>query len=395
MHSDRTPQAIIVGGSLGGLFAAAALRAVGWDVRVFERSSRELDGRGGGAVLQPGVLKAFQFAGVEHASAMGVRSVRRIHLDAHDRVVYRRFETQTQTSWNLLYATLKRALPATRLHAGERLTGLGASGDRVQARFASGRTEEADLLVGADGTGSSMRALLLPELAPRYAGYVAWRGVVPEALLPEAATHRLAESFAFQRGEGHLILGYMIPGEHGSIRPGERRWNWVWYRSVAEGRDLDRVLTDGDGVRHPHSLSPGAAASGVVAEMRRAAGDLLSPSFRALVAATTAPFVQSIHDLATPRMVFDRAILLGDAAFLARPHTAGSTAKAADDAVALGEALRHFPGDRPRALLQWESARLRAGRSMVERGASIGDRLLGLAHDGAVGFPADICPSRT
>lgn len=391
MPSSRPPQAIIVGGSLGGLFAATALRAVGWDVRVFERSPSDLDGRGGGAVLQPGVLKALHFGGIEHDGVMGVRSMRRIHVDLKDRVVHRRFSCQTQTSWSILYATLRQALPAARLHAGERLVGLEQSSDRVHARFESGLSAEADLLIGADGTRSSMRELLLPGQLPAYSGYVAWRGVIPETEMSTDAVRRLAESFAFQTGDEHAILVYMIPGPQGSIRPGERQWNWVWYRVTDEGPSLERTLTDRHGVRHAFSVSPGSAAPAAVVEMRDAAASVLSPSFRQLVSATTAPFVQSIQDFAAPRMAFGRALLLGDAAFVARPHTAGSTAKAADDAVALAQALRDFPGDLGRALLQWETSRLRSGRSMVRHGIELGRRLLGFTEDAARGIGDDLC----
>lgn len=60
----RPPRALVIGGSLGGSFAATALRAVGWDVEVFERSPSAQSSRGGGIVLQPEVIGAFAFAGV-------------------------------------------------------------------------------------------------------------------------------------------------------------------------------------------------------------------------------------------------------------------------------------------------------------------------------------------
>lgn len=378
MTAVTRPRALIVGGSLSGLFAATALRAIGWEVQVFERSPNTLDSRGGGLVLQPDVLQALQFAGIRHHAALGVGSDDRIELDRHDQVLQRLAMPQTQTSWNLLYGSLKRALPADVVYAGERFVRLEQDGERVQAHFASGRVVGGDLLIGADGANSTVREQLMPRAVPAYAGYVAWRGLVPEGRLPAAVDALLAQAFAFQHGPGHSMLEYLVPGDDGSIRAGERRRNWVWYRPATVGADLDRLLTDRDGHRHKVSLPPGALADGSLSRLRDAAAELLAPSFRQLVAATDEPFLQAIVDLQVPQMVFGRALLLGDAAFVPRPHTAGSTAKAAANAVALAQALRTSPFSLPQALASWQQSQLDAGRAMVEHGRALGDRVMGV-----------------
>jgi 2-polyprenyl-6-methoxyphenol hydroxylase-like FAD-dependent oxidoreductase len=388
MSTATPPRALIIGGSLGGLFAATTLRAIGWNVDVFERSPHDLDSRGGGVVLQPDVLNAFRFAGINHSHALGVKSGDRIYLDRDDRVVQRQFMPQTQSSWNMLYSALKRAVPNALVHTGEQLTRFEQEGERIHAHFASGRVETGDLLIGADGSRSTVRKQLLPGRAPNYAGYVAWRGLVPEAQLPAAAAEVLGGTFAFQQGPGHLMLEYMVPGEDGSTEQGARRWNWVWYRGVAAGADIATLLTDRDGVRHAFSLPPGTPADGAIAEMRQASGDLLAPTFQQLVAATDEPFVQAILDLQVPQMVFGRALLLGDSAFVPRPHTAGSTAKAAANAVALAKALRSFPSNLTKALGEWQTSQLREGHGMTEWGMSIGDRIMGIARSTASLEPA-------
>ncbi|WP_324291624.1 hypothetical protein [Cupriavidus sp. D39] len=113
MATSKVPRALVIGGSLGGLFAATALRAIGWDVQVFERSGKDLDSRGGGIVLQPDILAAFNFAGIRQAQAeaLGVPSGDRIYLDSNGSVIHRHFMPQTQTSWNMLYVAMSRALP--------------------------------------------------------------------------------------------------------------------------------------------------------------------------------------------------------------------------------------------------------------------------------------------
>ncbi len=376
--SPAAPRALIIGGSLGGLFTATTLQAIGWQVDIFERSPHELDSRGGGIVLQGDVLQAFQFAGVETAHGLGVRSGDRLYLNRDDEVVQRSYMPQTQTSWNMLYNAMKRRLPASAYHRGEQFLRFEQDGQRVHAYFASGRVETGDLLIGADGARSTVRQQVLPGVEPRYAGYVAWRGLVPESLLTGKAADLLRDNFAFQQGLEHMLLEYLVPGEDESALPGRRRWNWVWYRKVTQGLELARLLTDRHGVRHAYSLPPGTAQDEDAAWLQQQARELLAPTFQQLVAATPEPFVQAILDLQVPRMAFGRAVLLGDAAFVPRPHTAGSTAKAASNALALATALRGVDTDAgiDAALANWEAVQLRDGIAMTEWGMRMGNQIM-------------------
>jgi len=371
------PRALIIGGSLGGLFTAVSLRAIGWRVDVFERSPHALDSRGGGLVLQPDVLGVFHFAGLARQAPLAVPSGDRIYLDSQGNVVQRGWQPQTQTSWNMLYTTMRASLPDDCVHAGETLVTFEQEGGQVRARFASGRTETGDLLVGADGARSTVRELLLPGSQPTYAGYVAWRGLVPELEL--AASHRalLDGVFAFQHEGDNMLLEYMVPGEDGATEPGRRRWNWVWYRKIAAA-DLPAVLTDRAGRTHLFSLPPGALQERYAATLRADADRLLAPPLRALVHLTAEPFIQLIQDLDVPRMAFGRVILLGDAAFIPRPHTAGGSAKAAANALALAQALRQ-PGQAIEAALRaWERLQLQAGRAMTASGRRMGNHIMQL-----------------
>ena len=378
------PRALIIGGSLGGLFTATTLQAAGWDVDIFERSPSELDSRGGGIVLQGDVLSAFHFAGIQTGAALGVRSGDRIYLDRTDRVIQRSFMPQTQTSWNMLYGTMKAHLPAQVFHPGERFVRFEQDGDRITACFASGRIETGDLLVGADGARSTVREQVSAGLAPTYAGYVAWRGLVPEAALPASAADVLKGTFAFQQGPGHLMLEYLAPGEDLSTQEGQRRWNWVWYRKVAHGEELSSLLTDRSGRRHSFSLPPGALKDEDLARLTQASKALLAPTFQTLVEATHEPFVQAILDLQVKQMVYGRAILLGDAAFVPRPHTAGSTAKAAANALTLATALQSADSDIDAALSRWQAEQLSQGIGMTEWGMNIGDRIMGIPRSHVV-----------
>jgi 2-polyprenyl-6-methoxyphenol hydroxylase-like FAD-dependent oxidoreductase len=382
MSRDTQPHAVVVGGSLGGLVTAAALRAINWDVTVYEASAHELESRGGGVVLQPDVIHAFEFADVALPHPPGVLSGDRIYLDETDRIVSRFSMPQMQTSWSLLYKALKRAQPDGGLRAGERFTRFEDDGERVTAHFESGHRHTADLLIGADGVRSTLRTLLEPDTKPRYAGYVAWRGLIEEPELAAFAADKLRDRFAFSDGVGHSALAYMVPGEDDSTEPGRRRWNWVWYRRY-DTNELQDLLVDRDGVQQPFSLPPGTAKQMDIDRLKDEAQTLLGPTFRALVHATDIPFMQPIVDVQTRSMRYGRVLLTGDAASVPRPHTAGSTAKAAANAYALARELEaaqqpQHTGESAldRALSRWNAEQMRVGRAMTTRGIMLGNQLM-------------------
>ena len=134
-------RALIVGGALGGLFAGALLKRRGWNVDIYERSSRDLDSRGGGIVLQPEVVEAFQRAGADiEAMDLGVPSRERKVFRRDGSLQDRRLAPQTQTSWSLIYTTMKRAFGEAHYHQGKTLTALRQEepGRRVTAKLESG-----------------------------------------------------------------------------------------------------------------------------------------------------------------------------------------------------------------------------------------------------------------
>ncbi|WP_246740520.1 FAD-dependent oxidoreductase [Bradyrhizobium sp. LCT2] len=246
-------------------------------------------------------------------------------------------------------------------------------GDRVTARFSDGSEASGDLLIGADGIFSSVRSQLAAEVRPGYAGYIAWRGLVDERELSPRTRAELCDWFGFSLPPGEQMLGYPVAGVNEEMGVGERRYNFVWYRPADADLGLADLLTDIDGVRHELSIPPTRIRPEVIASMRRDAERLLAPQFAEVVRLTRQPFIQAILDLETPRMALGpRTVILGDAAFVARPHVGMGVTKAAGDAAALVDALRDHPGNLSAALAKFESVRLPFGSAVVRRARDLG-----------------------
>ncbi|MUL35445.1 FAD binding domain-containing protein [Gloeocapsopsis dulcis] len=367
--TDR--RAIIIGGSLAGLFTGTLLRSIGWQVDIYERSSHTLDSRGGGIVLQLDVIEAFQRAGIPQ-DKLGVVAQERYYLKRNGTIQQMPMR-QTLTSWNLLYASMRRQFPDQHYHQGKCLSEIEQNDNQVTAIFTDGTRETGDLLVGADGPNSTIRRLLLPSYTPHYAGYVAYRGLVDEWELDAETAAIFTERFVFYQFPNSHILQYVIPGENESLVPGKRRFNWVWYVNYDETTELPHILTDKYGKRREFSIPPGFMAPSVEQEMRSDANRVLVPPFQKLVAATKEPFVQAILDLGIPQMAFKRVALVGDAAFIPRPHTAASTSKAAANALALVDALMDHQNV-SEALSTWEGDQLALGMRLWKHGQALGEQ---------------------
>ncbi len=367
----KAQRALVIGGSMSGLLAAIALRRRGWQVEVFERVAEALAGRGAGIVAQPELKTALRALGLNADSDLGVEVPTRI-MYAHDgSVTHKVLWAQTMTAWDRVFDLLKSELPEASYHGGKELRRVEQDGQGVVAHFADGSVAAGDVLIGGDGIRSTVRQQYLPELAPLYAGYVAWRGMIPEAAFPLALHRELFEDFSFCLPPSEQALGYPIAGPDNDLRPGHRRYNLVWYRPASEERELPRLLTDDAGRTHVLSIPPPLIARDVVAAMRAAARELLAPQFNEVIGLCEQPFLQPIYDLEVPHMAFGCVAILGDAAFVARPHVGAGVAKAAEDALALGDAL-DGNADIETALRHFEAARLPVGNKIIARARRLG-----------------------
>ncbi|MDL2409748.1 FAD-dependent monooxygenase [Rhizobium calliandrae] len=365
----------IIGGSLGGLFAAALLRQDGHDVKIYERSVGGLAGRGAGLVGQREIFAILRAVGCEHVAQVGVIARERIFLDRSGAVIERYGTPQTQISWDRLYQTFEELVADGVYFLGRSVRSVFQDETRATLQFNDGGWETADLLVGADGVGSVVRESVLGQPAPStYAGYIAWRGLFPETELPPAAAEVLLDRFAFYSMPRSHILGYVVTGPNGEMSSGARRYNWVWYRTASGAEALGEALTDSSGNSHRYSLGPGALSADRRDQLLTDAAAQLPPPFAAAVAAEPRPFLQAIFDFETPKMANGRIALLGDAAFVVRPHTAMGVAKAAGDALALRAHLAKTD-DIPSALEAYDIERRPAGQSIAASGRRLGKSL--------------------
>ena len=324
---------------MAGLFAALYLRRSGWQVDVFERSPVPLTGRGAGIMTHPEMREALTELGLEAGQDFGVPVPGRIVLDQAGNEIGRNLLPQIATSWNRLFEMLGGALGASPYHLGRDLVRVSQDAGSVTAHFADGTAETGDLLVGADGFRSAVRAQLLPDVLPQYAGYVAWRGLVDECDAVAAMGQDVFAHLSFHLPPGEQFLGYPVAGPGNDLRPDHRSWNIVWYRPADAERDVPRLLTSDTGKRHDLSIPPPLIARGVIAEMRDAVARLLPPQFRAAMDKAQQPFLQPIYDLESTAMAIGRVALAGDAAFVVRPHVGAGVVKAAQDAAALATSL--------------------------------------------------------
>lgn len=362
----------VAGGSIGGLCAGLVLRGIGADVNVFEREPGPMDTRGAGIVVQSHLTSLLRN---HNAPVLPVTSCRiRRYLDPSGGDGQTQSAPQDFTSWEAIYLTLRATFPADRYHMGAAVTDLTPEAARVVSTIDGHDRVESDLLIAADGANSPLRRRFLPTVSPRYAGYVAWRGTVDEANASPRLVSFLDDAFTFceARSGGHMLV-YFIPGDGADATVGQRRINWVWYVRAREA-ELARFLTDKNGRRHHASLSQGMASAALLADMSELAHQEVHPIFTELVAATPDAFVQTIVDVIVPQTVFGRVMLLGDAAFVVRPHTAGATAKAAHDAWVLGRSLARARQNVDAGLMAAERLQLDYGNDLTRYGIALGDK---------------------
>ena len=366
-------RALVVGGSLAGLAAAAYLTRIGWHVEICEKSPTTLEGRGAGFVTHPELEDGLIAAGCDRAEVeqrLGVYIPNRVVVDAQGNVVDRHVYKQIFTSWGKIYGLLRDAAREVPIHYGsafESLVGRDSSGTlpegAIRARFSDGVVRETDLLIAADGLRSAVRAEVAPEAQPEYAGYVAWRGTPEERDMAPATHEALADVFAFCIPPGEQMLGYAVAGANGEVHAPNRRYNYVWYRPADEA-ELTRLMTGTDGNVYRNGIPPQLLRPEVVREMQAAAHRLLAPGFANIVDITPQALIQPIFDLTSPRMAFHPQGPQGG-------RVGMGVTKAVSDARALASLL-DGTNDIDAALEEYSRLRTAEGNRVIRRARELG-----------------------
>jgi 2-polyprenyl-6-methoxyphenol hydroxylase-like FAD-dependent oxidoreductase len=372
MAAPSSRRAVIVGGSISGLFTAAFLRGIGWDVDVFERSPIELVGRGAGITTHPELLEALERSGAGTRD-LGIEVEKRITIDRQGRVIGERRLWQILTSWDRLQRLLRATIDPAHYHLGHTFQRVETERRGVRVHFAEGRVEHADLLVGGDGIRSGVRAQVAPDVQPIYSGYYIWRGAPNEADLAPATLESIFPYFVFFLPERQQVIGYPISGFNNDLRPGRRRYNFIWYR-VGDAQTLKDMCVDEDGHQHEYSVPPPLIRKDLIAQMRADAESIMPAAFLDCLRNIERPFFTPIYDFSAPRIVYGRVALVGDAGSSSRPHMGFGVAKAGGDAQALAQALA-TNDDIDAALAAYNAVRQPIGELIMLHGRKLGTHL--------------------
>jgi 2-polyprenyl-6-methoxyphenol hydroxylase-like FAD-dependent oxidoreductase len=337
-------KAIVIGAGIGGLAAAIALCRAGLDVAVYERAAALGEVGAGLSVWANGVralrmlgLDDFIQAGQWPTTAMGIRTWRGdVLIGATAAEIERRVgEVSIVVHRADLHAALARAVGPARIHLGATCIGVAHAPGGVTAQFADGRADQGDLLIGADGLHSVVRAHLHGAHPPVYAGYTAWRAVVRLDLMDLMP----GESWGAGQRFGFLPL------------PGGRVY-WFATQTAPPGQ---------------------RAPEGEQAALLRLFRGWHTP-IEALIAATEPGAIlrHDIHDRPPLRRWGDgRLTLLGDAAHPMTPNLGQGACQALEDAVVLGRCLTVEPNV-VAALRAYETERIPRTTWIVERSRRAG-----------------------
>ncbi|RYP93224.1 hypothetical protein DL770_000699 [Monosporascus sp. CRB-9-2] len=366
VYIDRVPVALKVGGSMAGLMHGLQLKREGNDVTILEREPiSERSSHEAGVGFRTSVeefLRRFDETGLTSAFTsddLQFAYRRRANIFA-SKMKYK------LTSWGLLYRILRAnfdgfastACPqpppsrkedgnATYL-AGRQVTDIQYADGIVTVHYSdvtSGKAGSvtADLVIGADGVHSIVRELVKAPMVKQYAGYVAWRGTVPEKFLSKATLDYFTNGLSFNLMRRTYIVCYVIPTDAGVFEPGERLVNWVWYYNVAEDSpEIAEILTGTDGKLRKNTVSSGLVNPQVWDRVRAAVDPRMAAPFAELLGKTDQPFVTKVNDAicSAPRHCDGRVVLVGDALTTIRPHTALATEQAARHCLLLGKARK-------------------------------------------------------
>lgn len=363
-------RAVIVGGSVGGLFAGNYLVRRGWDVDILEVAPENLASRGQGIARHAELEELLDQLDVPRGMSGGIDVNGRTAFDRTGAIISSYDLDQQLCAWNQVYLSLFERFPRAHYHGGNIFSGFETNGEVTTVHATNGTSFEADVMIGADGFRSAVRQMVAPDIQPEYAGYVAWRGVSQEAKLSDTFRRDIFHHYAFLFMSGSQLIGYPIDGADGSQTPGERRYTYLWYHPTSDELLAD-ILTDASGKTYEYGIPPHLMRPEHVETVRDNTRQEMPGNFHEAVMRADSTTVQPIYDVDNDHITFGNVALIGDAAFVARPHVGVGVLKAGQDALALADALAECDSI-PEAMARYEAERLPAGKRAVEHARNLG-----------------------
>ena len=363
-------RAVIVGGSIGGLFAGNMLVQQGWKVDILERAKDDLSSRGTGIARHLELEQLLKRLGIVVDDTVGIDVSGRTAFDRNGKIIAEYNLPQRLGAWNRVFEPLFEKFPREHYHNGSEFTGMETTDLVTKVQTANGQDFEADVVIGADGFSSTVREFVAPGVKPTYGGYVAWRGVSGEENLTAEFLASIFSHYAFLFVPKSLLIGYPMAGSNGSVTIGKRRYNYLWYYPTTE-ENLKELLTDNEGYLHENGIPPPLIQRNHIDELKMNAQRLMPENFLEAVFKADTTMFQPIYDVNSDRIVFNNVALIGDAAFVARPHVGVGVLKAAQDAISLATSLSECRTI-SEALTRYENERFQAGKRAVMHGRNLG-----------------------
>jgi 2-polyprenyl-6-methoxyphenol hydroxylase-like FAD-dependent oxidoreductase len=350
-----------------------------WKVTVFERTPGDLAARGAGLGISAELLDVMKRIGARFDPSAGVAREFRVWMENDGQISYRVHRPSVASTWVRIYKPLRDNIPPGTYRQGMNLQRVEQEAESVTAVFTDGTRITGDLLVAADGVNSTVRRQFMPQVAPRYADYVAWRGIVEEKDVAPSTVDAIGEGAVHCFPDRGMLLAMAVPGASEDMRPGHRRIYFIWYKPVGRG-ERDDLFTDADGISHGVSIPPPLIRTELVRRMQAEAAEVFAAPIADVVNNVPQPLLQAISDLESPKLTFGRVALMGDAAFVARPHTAAGVSKAALDAQCLADRIDEMDGDLAKALPAYERSQLDFGSRLVAHSRDLGACIEGAAR---------------
>jgi salicylate hydroxylase len=330
----------VIGGGIGGLIAALSLRRAGFEVDLYEQAPA-LTHIGGGINMGPNAARILIRLGIgEGLLREGVRPLNTHQRRWDDGRTLQRapLNPQCEQLYGAPHVTIHRAdllavisagFPAERIHLGHRLAGFAERGDQVEAWFENGARLTCDILVGADGIHSAVRAALFGEEAPQFAGCVAYRGLVPVERIADLGLELGSQSWVGPGG--HLVHYFVSRGQ---------LLNFVGWTEHDEWNRED--WTDRATVARALAAFEG-----------------WHPQIQRIIGAADECFIWALFDRdPLPRWSVGRTTLLGDACHPMYPFMGQGAAQAIEDGAALAACLAAGAAHPVAALCRYEQLRL-------------------------------------